>query len=376
MSMGKIRVALCITDLEVGGAERSLVELATHIDRARFEPVVYSIAPRPKAGRDLLVARLDEATIPVRFLDAPRRWLLPIAWRRLRGLLLAQEPHVVQTFLFHANILGRLAAWSHGVGPVVSGIRVAERGSPWHLWVDRWTQGLVARNVCVSQAVAQFSIVQGRLPPDKLVVIPNSVDATRFTNLRPADLRLLGVPEGREVVIYVGRLQRQKGLRGLIASASGWLGRLAGHDLLLLGEGPEGPALRRQCRELGIAGRVHFAGWRADVPALLAGSRLLVLPSLWEGMPNVVLEAMASGLPVVAMDVEGVRELLGDAAEEQVVQPGNWQGFAAKIIALAEDRGRAAELSAANRCRAIDAFSPQRSVQAYEDLWTSLATCP
>ena len=69
--MGKIRVAFCITDLEVGGAERCLVDLASRIDRARFDPVVYSIAPRPAPGRDLLVARLDTGGIPVRFLDAP-----------------------------------------------------------------------------------------------------------------------------------------------------------------------------------------------------------------------------------------------------------------------------------------------------------------
>ena len=133
-----------------------------------------------------------------------------------------------------------------------------------------------------------------------------------------------------------------------------------------MGEGPEAAALRRQCHELGIAERVHFAGWRGDVPAILAASRLLVLPSLWEGMPNAVLEAMASRLPVVAMDVEGVCELLGDLAEEQVVQPGNWQQFTAKIVALAEDRQRAAALGAANHCRALDAFAPQRSVAAYE----------
>jgi glycosyltransferase involved in cell wall biosynthesis len=225
----------------------------------------------------------------------------------------------------------------------------------------------------VSQAVARFSTLEGRLPPEKLVVIPNGVDAVRFADSRPADLWSLGVPEGREVVIYVGRLARQKGLRGLIGSARGWLDRLASHDLLLVGEGPEAAALRRQCDRLGIGHRVHFAGWREDVPALLAASRLLVLPSLWEGMPNAVLEAMAAGLPVVAMDVEGVRESLGESVEEQIVQVGDWQGFADRIVALAEERPRAAALGAANRRRAIEVFSPQRSVRAYEELWTSLA---
>ncbi len=371
--MGKIRLAFCITDLEVGGAERCLVELATRIDRGRFDPVVYSIAPRPIGpGRDLLAARLDDCGIPLRFLGANRCWLLPTALGRLSGLLHEQKPHLVQTFLFHANILGRFAARVAGAGPVVSGIRVAERGSRWHLWVDRCTQGLVARHVCVSQAVARFSLSEGGLPPEKLVVIPNGIDARRFSDQRLVDLRLLGVPDGREAITYVGRLERQKGLYGLIESASEWLGRLGGHDLLLVGEGPDATTLKQRCRELGIAGRVHFAGWRADVPAVLAASRLLVLPSQWEGMPNAVLEAMASGLPVVAMDVEGVRELLGEAAADQVAQPGDWKGFASKIISLIQSREQAAKLGATNRRRAAEVFSLDRSVAAYEDLWTSL----
>jgi starch synthase (maltosyl-transferring) len=150
---------------------------------------------------------------------------------------------------------------------------------------------------------------------------------------------------------------------------------LGNHDLVLVGEGSEATGLRRLCRVLGITARVHFVGWRADVPAILAASHLFVLPSLWEGMPNAVLEAMAGGLPVVAMDVEGVREILGEAADDQVVEPGDWPGFIAKIIALADDRQRAAALGAANRRRVADAFSPQRSVQAYQDLWTSLLKC-
>jgi glycosyltransferase involved in cell wall biosynthesis len=298
--------------------------------------------------------------------------LLPIALWHLTALLREQKPDVVQTFLFHANIVGRFAARLAGVGVVVSGIRVAERGSRWHLRVDRWTQGLVARHVCVSQAVAQFSASEGGLPPEKLVVIPNAIDATRFPDPQPADLRLLGVPDGREVVTYVGRLERQKGLHGLIESASEWLGALGSHDLLLVGDGPDAMPLKQRCRELGIADRVHFAGWRADVPAVLAASRLLVLPSRWEGMPNAVLEAMASGLPVVAMDVEGVRELLGGAADEQVAQPLNWQAFTSRILSLVQDHQRAARLGAANCRRATEVFSLNRSVTAYEDLWASL----
>ena len=123
----------------------------------------------------------------------------------------------------------------------------------------------------------------------------------------------------------------------------------------------------------GFADRVHFAGWRADIPQILAASRLLVLPSLWEGMPNVVLEAMAAGLPVVATDVEGVRELLGPAADGQVVPLGDTQAFTDRVIRLVRDtRNRPPKSGAANRRRVAESFTLDGMVAAYQSLWQSL----
>jgi glycosyltransferase involved in cell wall biosynthesis len=110
------------------------------------------------------------------------------------------------------------------------------------------------------------------------------------------------------------------------------------------------------------------------VPAVLAASDLLVLPSAWEGMPKAVLEAMASRLPVVASDVEGVRELLGPVADEQTVPYGDSGAFAERVVKLMEDRRRAAELGAENRRLAEQKFSIGRMVTAYEQLWESLLT--
>jgi starch synthase (maltosyl-transferring) len=371
--MAPLRLALCITDLEAGGAERCLVELATRVDRARFEPVVYSIARRPPPPRDVLVRRLEQSGVACRFLQAATSWSFPIALRRLTGLLAAQRPQVVQTFLFHANILGRLAARWAGSPPVLAGIRVAEHGSRWHLWLDRWTHGLVVRHVCVSDAVARFAEVRGKLPPEKMVVIPNGIDATQYPASRPADLVALGVPAGHAVVTFAGRLEWQKGVDWLIASAPPWLKRRPECDLLVVGEGPESRQLVAQCKMLGISGRVHFAGWRDDLPAILAASRLLVLPSRWEGMPNVVLEAMASRLPVVATDVEGLRELLGSQAGPQLVPPGDHQALGTRILSLLDDSGMAGEIGQSNRDRVEQAFSLDRVIAAYQDLWESAA---
>jgi glycosyltransferase involved in cell wall biosynthesis len=112
------------------------------------------------------------------------------------------------------------------------------------------------------------------------------------------------------------------------------------------------------------------------VPEILAASGLLVLPSAWEGMPNVVLEAMASRLPIVATDVEGVRELLGQAADRQIVPVGNSQALADKVVSTLRNQSLAAALGSANRARAEEHFGISRMVRGYQSLWESLAADP
>ncbi len=122
--------------MEVGGAERCLTELAIRVDRGRFEPVVYSLAPRPGPARYECVRRLETASVATHFLNARGVRHLPQALRRLRRLLARQQPRVVQTFSFHANILGPLAAPAVARPGVVSGIRVAEPTRRWRHHLD------------------------------------------------------------------------------------------------------------------------------------------------------------------------------------------------------------------------------------------------
>jgi glycosyltransferase involved in cell wall biosynthesis len=361
-------VALCITDLNVGGAERCLFELATRLDRNRFEPVVYCLSPAPPAGETTLIPALQSAGLEFECLGARKLSDFPKVVARLANMLRQRKTQVIQTFLSHANFVGRIAAWRAGVPSVVCGIRVAQRHSSWHLWLDRMTHRLVDRYVCVSQAVAAFSAGTARLPAEKLVVIPNGIDLSRFHDVRPADLSGLGIA-GRRLVTFIGRLEAQKGLPDLLATASNWLRRLPDCDLLLVGKGPLAAALQRQCREAGIDQRVHFAGWRADIPAILAASSLLVLTSAWEGMPNVVLEAMASGLPVVATQVEGVCEALGPGFQEQSVPYGKWEEFSDSLVRILSDCKLADRLGRANRRRTEHQFTIERMVASYQGLW-------
>lgn len=365
-------VALCITELEVGGAERCMVELATRLDRERFAPAVYVLA-QPPAGDRSCLKQLEAAGVEVHFLGVQRTVQFPVAVARLAKLFKRRRPQVVQSFLFHANIVARIAGRLAGVPAVVSGIRVAQRRPRHRLWLDRVTDRLVKRHVCVSRAVARFSQVEGGLSAEKLVVIPNGVDLLRYADAPPADLSPAGIAPDRRVVACVGRLDPQKGLDWLLDCASIFLGRASDCDLILVGGGPDRPALERQAKRLRIAQRVHLLGFRRDVANILARSELLVLPSRWEGMPNVVLEAMAAGRPVVGTDVEGVAELLGSNASGQIVPYGATEVLADRVVALLADRELAGRVGRANRLRAEAEFGIDRMVRAYETLWADLA---
>ena len=183
------RISFLITELDHGGAERALVRIVTGLDRSLWEPQVISLN-----NRGPLTEPLKAAGIPVTAIGAGRVRSPRGLWRATIGLtqcLKEQRPEVLQTFLFHANITGRLAAKRAGVPVVVSGIRVAEKRGRWRLTLDRLTDHLVSRHVCVSQSVADFSISESGLPESKVVVIPNGVDVERFALV----VSLIGIQE-------------------------------------------------------------------------------------------------------------------------------------------------------------------------------------
>lgn len=370
--MAKIKVALAITELDLGGAERCLTEIARRVDPQRFSPIVYCLGPRPSRPEMSCLPALETAGIEVHCLDGRHVWQFPLIVSRLRKLLQKQRPDVFQSFLFHANVLGRIAARRAGVKTVLSGIRVAERRCQWHLRLDRWTEGWVDRYVCVSRSVADFTADAGGIPREKLAVIPNGIDVELYTSQPPADLSSLSIPPGRRLVTFIGRLEPQKGVQWLVETATAWLAELPHCDLLLVGEGSLQNQLETMCRAKGIAGRVHFAGWRSDIPQILAASSLLVLPSAWEGMPNVILEAMGSGLPVVATNVEGVSELLGPQTTSQTVPYGDTAALTSKILQFLHNASFVKSVGQENRRRAEEHFSISRMVKAYENLWESI----
>ncbi len=366
-----LHIALVITELEVGGAERCLVNLACGLDRTRFEVVVCSLGARPTPPRDRLVRRLEEAQVPVQFLGFSSKWSLPSAVRALRALLGRWKPDVVQSMLFHANVVSGLARRGSGPAALSLGLRVADP-SRWRQWVEGRIAREADRVVCVSQSVADWASRHMGLDPTRLAVIPNGIDLAAYDGRRPADLSRFGIAPGRRAITCISRLSKQKGLDLLIRSAPELLGPLPDHDLLLVGDGPEASSLRQLAAERGVSRRVHFAGWQPTVPEILLASDLMVLPSRWEGMPNALLEAMACGRPVVCSAAEGVAEVLGPLSAPQMAPVNSPQMLVKKTLAIIQNPEFAHQLGCQNRQRAADHLSLSEMIRRYEALFESL----
>ncbi|WP_337173671.1 glycosyltransferase [Paludisphaera sp.] len=361
-----VPIALVITDLDVGGAERAMTSLVLGLDRRRWAPLVVNLSAEGE-----LAAVIRDAGIPVESLGLGRRSLA----RGVAGLVAAlrrHRPALAQSFLFHANLLTKLAAPAAGSPWVLGGLRVAERQKRWHLTLDRLTGRMACGSVCVSGGVTRFSVEQGGLDPDRLTVIPNGVELSRF-DVPPVDRATLGVPGDAFLALAVGRLDVQKGLPDLLAAVGLAAGDAPGLRLAVVGDGPLRGWLEAEiAARPGLSGRVRLLGRRDDVPALMRGADLLVHAAHWEGMPNVVLEAMAAGLPVVATAVEGVDELVAPGETGWIVPPRDPEALAGAIRRAAADREASRRLGAAGRRRAREAFSTARMVERYEALWAAV----
>ena len=356
-----VPIALVITDLDVGGAERAMVALATGLDRRRWSPSVVCLGPE-----GVLAETLKRGGIAVACLDVPRSparavWSLGRALRRIR-------PMLVQSFLFHANIAAKLAAPLAGRPWVVGGMRVAERRNRWHLAIERRLQRLSCGTVCVSEGVRRHAL-EGGLDADRLAVVANGIDADRFD--RPLAPVALPVPDGRKIALFVGRIEPQKGVSILLDA----FGRVASDhpewSLAIVGDGPNSSELRSRTDS---ADRVSWLGRRGDVDSLLLASDLLVLPSLWEGMPNVVLEAMAARRAVVGTRVEGTEDLVidhGPDASGWLAEPGDPASLAVALdAAMGSDDERKAR-GQRGRARVERDFAPGRVVAAYSAIWAA-----
>ncbi|MFL5737179.1 MAG: glycosyltransferase [Actinomycetota bacterium] len=358
-----VPVLWVIKGLGPGGAERLLVDHARHADRERFRYRCAYLMPT----KDHLVPALRAEGVDAVCLgmhgDADARWTL-----RLRRLLARERPAIVHAHLPYAAIGTRLAARTLGSRRprvVSTEHNTAERYRVATRLGDRATLPLDDRTIAVSRSVAASFPERSRI-----VVIPNGVDVERIRSgalERNAAREALGVPLDATVVGTIGGITSKKGHGVWLEAAERVLAKAPGTAFVWIGLPIEGAALERRIEATGLGERVLLAGYREDAAALLRAFDLFCLPSLHEGLPLSVLEALAVGVPVVATSVGGVPEALASGGGV-LVPPSDAQALADVLLELIADPARRGRLSAEGSA-AARAFDVRETVRRTEALY-------
>ncbi len=373
---------------EIGGAEKSLCELVAHLDRERFTPVVIH---RPGAewlkyadgtGIEL------RAGIPPSGLYDEKRTELPggeVARLRrmfevlppvaaLRKQLGAVRPALVHTNSTKMHMVAGAAARLRRI-PVVWHMRDLLTDDDAREWLRRAVRRIRPEVIAISEAVAaQFEGMRCTVR-----VVPNGIPLDRFEPGRPPeDLRAeLGLPDGAPTACAVGRLTPWKGHRTLLRAWPDVIRRVPDAHLLIVGEvafWEDGYAeeLRALSEALGIARNVTWAGFREDVPEMLRLADLLVLASTDEPFGRVVIEGMATGLPVVATASGGVPEIVMDGRTGLLVPPEQPAPMAEAIAQVLSDPTRGESMGEAGRDRALERFDVRRVARQVEEIYDEI----
>jgi glycosyltransferase involved in cell wall biosynthesis/SAM-dependent methyltransferase len=359
---------------EFGGAEQAVLNLLSSVDRQRFRPILFH---PDEEGLQPLISGAASLGIETRI--APRmrglRGALPIPL--FRRMVRAEEPAV-----FHAHLnwplgcsAGILGAASAGVPAIVASAQLMSQlpGDATIQVQRRVVTRVVDRYVAVSQHVADELQTTLRIPPQRISVVHNAVVASRGATPASAALRAtMSKGTARPVVLTLARLTAQKGLPVLLRAAA----ELPDVAFAIAGVGPDRAALETLAQQLGIADRVSFLGFRSDTAALLASADVFVLPSLSEGLPLSVLEAMSAGRPVIATAIGGTDEVLTDGETGLLVESGNSRALAAAVRRLLDDPALAAQLAMAGRVRVAQSFSADRMARQIERIYDELALSP
>ena len=306
--------------LPLHGAENHFLKLCRNLDPSAIRTSIVLLVERGELAPDF-----EALGIPVTLIRKKSRYDLTVV-PRIRAFLKAGDFDIVHTHLFTANFWGRLAAFGLPSLLVSSAHNVVPKERPTLVRIEnfldrlqsRWTDAVF----CVTGQVMQSMKDDAGLPRDKLVTIENGLPFPRESDRRPAEVRRrLDFPEAAKILAVIGRFSTQKNHTGFLEA----LEHVRRHhpDVLALfvGEGELESAVREQVTARNLGDAVCFLGQRRDVPVLLEALDLLVVPSLWEGLPNVMLEAMAAGVPVVATSVGGIPDVLTDRVTGIVCRP-------------------------------------------------------
>lgn len=368
-----IKVLYMIGTLEIGGSERQLVQLATNLDRARFEPVICCLSSAGPLEGELTAHGIPVRVIGLRNVRDLREVVLGMA--RLMRLIAGERPAIVHGFLFWAYVLGAVCASLARVPVVIASRRSLGnfKAGRWHyLMLERLANRFTDLVIANSDAVRRDVLQQERLPAHKVVVIHNGVVVPTDQGTLPAARRRLGLGDDVPLVGVVANLIQYKGHSTFLRAWRLVMDEMPRAQALLIGEGPMRPEIERVVNDLELGASVRLLGSRSDVSDLLDAVDLVVHPSLQEGFSNAILEAMAAGKAVVATAVGGNPEAVVEGVTGVLVRPGDVAALATAVVRLLKDPAARSRFGSAGRARVLEQFSVDSVVERYQAAYEAL----
>ena len=363
----KLKLILLTSVLDKRGAERMILQLALGLDPERYDVKVVCLRSQTP-----FLDEFEARGVEVIVLGMKRYFeLRPLV--KLYRIFRDQRIDLVHTHLYRDAIYGRPIARLAGVRGVVSTL---QNSYVWRsraqLFLDRLTSAFADKVTVVSDAVKRFAIEREHIPVSKLVTIYNAIEPEKFivsSGVREKVRRELGLAPDKIAVGSMGALTEQKGFGGLIEAIPTVLAVHPGVRFFIGGEGILKDDLLRQRDAAGLKEQVGFLGFRDDVAEVLSAFDIFVLPSLYEGLPLALVEAMAAGLPIVTTDVDGNCEAIGTGEAGIAVEPCDPPALARAILDLIADPQLRKKLGQRGRQRAAELFDVRVIVKRYEEIY-------
>jgi glycosyltransferase involved in cell wall biosynthesis len=369
-----VRILFLSTSMGLGGADQQLLSAAQVLRERGHEVRIVSMTPLGPMGLQARALGVTTDSLKMR-----RGVPDPRGLGRLVRLVRAWKPDVVHSHMVHANLMARALRLLVPIPVLVSTIHNVYEGGPLLMAAYRLTNGLVDHMTIISEAAASRFVCERIVPKRLLTVIANGVDTERMRDV-PADTRAtlrrsVGLGEGEFVWLAVGRFEIAKDYPNMLRAFATVRGREPRAVLVIVGEGSLQGEAETLTAELGLSEAVRFLGRRNDVPAVMSAADGYVMSSAWEGMPMVLLEAAAAGLPIVATAVGGNGEVVRDGESGFLVPPKDAEALARgmlRLMAVPEGQRRAMGERGREHVRAN--YGLHRVAERWERLyWDALA---